>query len=134
SLSHRPLFSPALRPPSDLHSFPTRRSSDLPHQRRAAVDGDRAGRAGSAGPPLPRQGRAECRLMAIRVERHESVATIVINRPEARNAVDGPAARALAEAFREFERDASLRVAVLWGAGGTFCAGADLKARGTERG
>ena len=72
--------------------------------------------------------------MAIRVERHESVATIVINRPEARNAVDGPAARALAEAFREFERDASLRVAVLWGAGGTFCAGADLKARGTERG
>ena len=72
--------------------------------------------------------------MAIRVERHESVATIVIDRQEARNAVDGPAARALAEAFREFERDASLRVAVLWGAGGTFCAGADLKARGTERG
>src|SRR5438034_4680433 len=72
--------------------------------------------------------------MAIRLERHESVATIVINRPEARNSVDGPAARALAEAFREFERDASLRVAVLWGAGGTFCAGADLKARGTEHG
>src|SRR5690349_5012608 len=72
--------------------------------------------------------------MAIRVERSGPVATIVIDRPEARNAVDGPAARALAEAFRAFEADPALRVAVLWGAGGTFCAGADLKARGTERG
>jgi enoyl-CoA hydratase len=72
--------------------------------------------------------------MAIRLERSGAVATIVNDRPEARNAVDGPAARALAEAFREFERDDALRVAVLWGAGGVFCAGADLKARGTERG
>jgi enoyl-CoA hydratase len=72
--------------------------------------------------------------MAIRLERDGAVATIVNDRPEARNAVDGPAARALAEAFREFERDDALRVAVLWGAGGVFCAGADLKARGTERG
>ena len=72
--------------------------------------------------------------MAIRLERDDAIATIVIDRPEARNAVDGPAARALAEAFREFEGDAALRVAVLWGVGGVFCAGADLKARGTERG
>jgi enoyl-CoA hydratase len=72
--------------------------------------------------------------MAIRLERSEAIVTIVIDRPEARNAVDGPAARALADAFREFERDDALRVAVLWGAGGVFCAGADLKARGTERG
>ena len=72
--------------------------------------------------------------MAIRMERSEAVATIVIDRPEARNAVDGPAARALVDAFHEFERDERLRVAVLWGAGGVFCAGADLKARGTERG
>ena len=72
--------------------------------------------------------------MAIRIERSDAVATIVIDRPEARNAVDGPAARALADAFREFELDDALRVAVLWGAGGVFCAGADLKARGTERG
>ena len=72
--------------------------------------------------------------MAIRLERQDAVATIVMDRPEARNAVDGPAASALAEAFREFEQDDGLRVAVLWGAGGTFCAGADLKARGTERG
>ena len=72
--------------------------------------------------------------MAIRLERSGPVATIVNDRPEARNAVDGPAASALAEAFRELERDDGLRVAVLWGAGGVFCAGADLKARGTERG
>src|SRR5262249_38126110 len=72
--------------------------------------------------------------MAIRIERSEMVATIVIDRPEARNAVDGPAARALVDAFQEFERDDALRVAVLWGAGDVFCAGADLKARGSERG
>jgi enoyl-CoA hydratase len=72
--------------------------------------------------------------MAIRLERNDAIVTIVIDRPEARNAVDGPAARGLADAFREFERDDALRVAVLWGAGGVFCAGADLKARGTERG
>jgi enoyl-CoA hydratase len=72
--------------------------------------------------------------MSIQLERSEAVATIVIDRPEARNAVDGPAARALADAFREFEQDDELRVAVLWGSGGVFCAGADLKARGTERG
>ena len=72
--------------------------------------------------------------MAIRLERSERMATIVIDRPEARNAVDGPAARALVEAFQEFERDDALHVAVLWGAGGVFCAGADLKARGGSRG
>jgi enoyl-CoA hydratase len=72
--------------------------------------------------------------MAIRMERSAAVATIVMDRAEARNAVDGPSARALVEAFQEFERDDALRVAVLWGAGGVFCAGADLKARGTERG
>jgi enoyl-CoA hydratase/carnithine racemase len=72
--------------------------------------------------------------MAIRMERNGTVATIVIDRPEARNAVDGPTARSLADAFREFEHDDGLEVAVLWGAGGVFCAGADLKARGTERG
>jgi enoyl-CoA hydratase len=48
--------------------------------------------------------------------------------------VDGPTARALADAFREFDADDGASVAVLWGEGGTFCAGADLKAIGTERG
>ena len=72
--------------------------------------------------------------MAIRLERSDGVATIVMDRPEARNAVDRAASQALVESFKEFERDDALKVAVLWGAGGVFCAGADLKARGTERG
>ncbi len=58
----------------------------------------------------------------------------MLSRPEARNAVDGPTARALAEAFREFDASEDAKVAVLWGEGGTFCAGADLKAIGTESG
>ncbi|GLX50466.1 putative enoyl-coa hydratase/isomerase [Streptomyces hygroscopicus subsp. hygroscopicus] len=72
--------------------------------------------------------------MPVRVEREEYVTTVVLSRPEARNAVDGPTAAELAAAFREFEADENARVAVLWGEGGTFCAGADLKAIGTERG
>jgi enoyl-CoA hydratase len=51
-----------------------------------------------------------------------------INRPECRNAVDRPTAEALAEAFRSFDADPELKVALLSGAGGHFCAGADLKA------
>ncbi len=53
---------------------------------------------------------------------------VSINRPEVRNAVDGATARALVDAFRAFDADSNLRVAVLTGAAGTFCAGADLKA------
>src|SRR5437879_2303060 len=56
------------------------------------------------------------------------VAVVTINRPEVRNAVDDPTAAALVEAFRRFDADEALAVAVLTGAGGTFCAGADLKA------
>ena len=66
--------------------------------------------------------------MAVRLERSGEICTIVNDRPGARNAVDGAAAVALAEAFRELEADGGLRAAVLWGAGGVFCAGADLKA------
>jgi len=55
------------------------------------------------------------------------VTTVILDRPEARNAVDGETAAALADAFRAFEADEDAAVAVLWGAGGTFCAGADLK-------
>ena len=72
--------------------------------------------------------------MSVRVERAGPVTTVVLERPAARNAVDRPTARALADAFRAFEADGEARVAVLWGAGGTFCAGADLKAIATERG
>jgi enoyl-CoA hydratase len=58
------------------------------------------------------------------------VRTITLNRPAARNAVDRPTAEALLAAFRDFEADDNLHVAVLTGAGGNFCAGADLKALG----
>jgi enoyl-CoA hydratase len=68
------------------------------------------------------------------VERQGPVTTVVLARPEVRNAVDGPTAAELADAFREFEADDEARVAVLWGEGGTFCAGADLKAMDTDRG
>ncbi|MFC9355635.1 enoyl-CoA hydratase-related protein, partial [Rhodococcus sp. NPDC057014] len=56
------------------------------------------------------------------------VTTISLNRPEVRNAVDRPTAEALADAFRAFDADGDASVAVLHGEGGTFCAGADLKA------
>ncbi|MEU6769875.1 crotonase/enoyl-CoA hydratase family protein [Streptomyces sp. NPDC046759] len=72
--------------------------------------------------------------MPVRVERTEYVTTVVLSRPRARNAVDGPTAAELAAAFRDFESDERARVAVLWGEGGTFCAGADLKAIGTGHG
>lgn len=62
------------------------------------------------------------------------VLVVTIDRPGARNAVDGPTAAALADAFRTFDGDPAHDVAVLTGAGGTFCAGADLKAIGTPRG
>jgi enoyl-CoA hydratase len=57
-----------------------------------------------------------------------------MDRPQARNAVDGPTAAALADAFRAFDADRDAAVAVLYGAGGTFCAGADLRAIGTPAG
>ncbi|RZQ65166.1 crotonase/enoyl-CoA hydratase family protein [Amycolatopsis suaedae] len=72
--------------------------------------------------------------MSVRVERDGPVTTVVLSRPERRNAVDGPTAAALAEAFREFDADDAASVAVLWGEGGTFCAGADLKSVGTPEG
>ncbi len=68
--------------------------------------------------------------MSVRVERDGPVSTVILDRPDVRNAVDGPTAAALARAFTEFEADDGACVAVLCGAGGTFCAGADLKALG----
>lgn len=65
---------------------------------------------------------------AILTERRGTTCLITLNRPEVRNAIDGPTAAALAEALRVFDRDGSLAVAVLTGSGGTFCAGFDLKA------
>jgi enoyl-CoA hydratase len=65
--------------------------------------------------------------VSVRSERDGPVTTVVIDRPGAHNAVDRETATALADAFREFDAEPDAAVAVLWGAGGTFCAGADLK-------
>jgi len=71
---------------------------------------------------------------AVRVERDGPVTTVILSRPDVRNAVDGPTAAALAEAFLAFERDGDAQVGVFWGDHGTFCAGADLKAVAAGRG
>ncbi len=73
------------------------------------------------------QGRTEM-TAPVRVERDGDVTTVIIDRVTARNAVDAATATALADAFLAFEGDEDAKAAVLWGAGGTFCAGADLKA------
>ncbi|MGA3154645.1 MAG: crotonase/enoyl-CoA hydratase family protein [Streptosporangiaceae bacterium] len=70
----------------------------------------------------------------VRVDRSGPVTTIILNRPDVRNAVNQPTAAALTEAFADFEADPDAAVAVLFGAGGTFCAGADLKAIGSPDG
>jgi enoyl-CoA hydratase len=67
-------------------------------------------------------------MSTVRYETDGPVAVVTIDRPERRNAVDAPTAAALADAFRAFDADDDLFAAVLTGAGGTFCAGADLKA------
>ena len=65
--------------------------------------------------------------MPVRVEKSGPVTTVILDRPDVRNAVDRAHAAALADAFRAFEADDAAAVAVLYGAGGHFCAGADLK-------
>jgi enoyl-CoA hydratase len=70
----------------------------------------------------------------VRFEVDGTVAIVTIDRPGVRNAVDGPTAAALVDAFRSFDADDALSVAILTGAGGTFCAGADLKGVSEGRG
>ncbi|MEH6543706.1 MAG: crotonase/enoyl-CoA hydratase family protein [Porticoccaceae bacterium] len=70
--------------------------------------------------------------MSVLVEKNGPVTTVILNRPEARNAVDRPTAEALAEAFLQFDADEEALVAVFYGANGSFCAGADLKAMADE--
>ena len=72
--------------------------------------------------------------MSVHIEQQGPVVVITLDRPEVRNAVDRPTADALAEAFRDFDRDDDAAVAVLTGADGTFCAGADLVAVSSGRG
>jgi enoyl-CoA hydratase len=67
-------------------------------------------------------------MVKVLVEKKDNICTIIINRPESRNAVDRETASQLVMAFDDFERDDNLIAAVLWGQGGNFCAGADLKA------
>jgi enoyl-CoA hydratase len=71
--------------------------------------------------------------MTVRIEKQGRVWTVIHSRPEAKNAMDPESAAALERAFLEFDRDAEASVAVLWGEGGAFCAGFDLKhaARGS---
>src|SRR6185295_10914337 len=73
-------------------------------------------------------------MSTIIVETDGEVAIVTIDRPDRRNAVDAATAAALADAFRRFDADERAQVAVLQGAGGTFCAGADLKAISEGRG
>jgi enoyl-CoA hydratase/carnithine racemase len=65
--------------------------------------------------------------MAVRVEKKGKVWTVIHSRPAARNAMDPESADALVSAFKAFDENADARVAVLWGEGGAFCAGWDLK-------
>jgi enoyl-CoA hydratase len=71
---------------------------------------------------------------AVSIQRDGPVTTVLLSRPDRRNAVDGVTAAALADAFRAFDADSEAAVAVLHGQGGVFCAGADLKAAGTAAG
>lgn len=71
-------------------------------------------------------------MATVRVDQRGPITVVAIDRPEVRNAVDRPTADALAGSFRVFSGDDAARVAVLTGTGGTFCAGADLKALADE--
>ncbi|HET6585426.1 MAG TPA: enoyl-CoA hydratase-related protein, partial [Nannocystaceae bacterium] len=71
--------------------------------------------------------------MSVEIERNPPITTVVLSRPDVRNAIDRDTAQALADAFRAFEGDDEALVAVLCGADGQFCAGADLKAIATGR-
>ena len=88
----------------------------------AAPGGEASRSGGPGGTP---------QVNTVQVDRKGPVTTVILNRPAVRNAVDGPTAAALAEAFEDFDADPDASVAVLFGAGGTFCAGADLKAMGS---
>ena len=72
--------------------------------------------------------------MVVLIEKNYPVFTIIINNPEVKNAIDGPTAQELSSAFRNYESDEKALVAVLWGANGTFCSGANLKAITEGRG
>jgi enoyl-CoA hydratase len=72
--------------------------------------------------------------VSVRVERSGAVSTVILDRPDRRNAVDRAHAQELLDAFAGAERDETVCAVVLYGAGGHFCAGADLRALGTGEG
>ncbi len=72
--------------------------------------------------------------MTVRIEKDFPVFTVIIDNPDVKNAVDGPTAQQLSNAFREFENEDAAKVAVLLGSNGTFCSGANLKAITEGRG
>ena len=72
--------------------------------------------------------------MVVLIEKNYPIFTVIIDNPESKNAVDGPTAQELSSAFKEFENDKQASVAVLWGANGIFCSGANLKAISEGRG
>ena len=72
-------------------------------------------------------------MSSVEIERQGAITTVVLSRPDVRNAIDRDTAQALADAFRAFEADDDAKVGVLWGAHGQFCAGADLKAIASGR-
>jgi enoyl-CoA hydratase len=80
------------------------------------------------------RGKDATTMSTVRYEVHDAVAVVTIDRPAVRNAVDGPTAALLADAFRRFDADPAVAVAILTGANGTFCAGADLKGVAEGRG
>jgi len=87
-----------------------------------------------AEPAQPLARGKDIAMSTVRYEVHDAVAVVTIDRPAVRNAVDGPTATLLADAFRRFDADDALAVAILTGAHGTFCAGADLKGVAEGRG
>ncbi len=89
----------------------------------------------SESPPEARSTEARpTRGKTVRIETVRSIRIVTIDRPEVRNAVDGPTAFSLARAFRDFDADDAVDVAILTGSSGTFCAGADLKGVSEGRG
>lgn len=66
--------------------------------------------------------------MNLSIEKQDAITIVTLNRPEVKNAIDRATAQALADAFRAFDSDDSSAIAILYGANGTFCSGADLKA------
>src|SRR5271170_2975631 len=139
SLERRPGSGSRLRSPTRVELVRPHRS--MPSCRRLGVSASREdGDERYAAQDLrfdaaqSRRSRLVLAMNAVNISREGAVSTITLDRPKARNAVDRATAKDLADAFRAFEADEAAAVAVLWGNGGTFCAGADLRAFGAGAG